>query len=109
MPAREGMSPRHAQVHAGLAAGQGIQRGHVNLTEHLYGDGIPPWSSGAGRAPFTSRLPTGRLDLTSPDEAYRRHVDRVLALARLRGILVIAFPAHLGHQFPRSPASADPW
>ena len=76
---------------------KGFNAIYVRLIEHRYSVHVPPWSNRAGDAPFDGRLSTGEFDLTSPNEAYWHHVDRMLAIAHGKGFLVIGFPAYLGH------------
>ena len=70
---------------------------YVNLIEHAFSDQSPAWNNRAGEPPFSAALPDGPLDLTRPNEAYWRHVDRVLALAQEKNMVVVAFPAYVGY------------
>lgn len=70
---------------------------YVSLIEHAFSDQTPAWNNRAGEPPFSATLPGGQLDLTKPNEAYWHHVDRVLALAHEKNMVVMAFPAYVGY------------
>jgi hypothetical protein len=51
-----------------------------------------------GNFPFSRNLQGNMADFTFPDEAYFRHVDKVLRLAQKYGILVMMTPAYMGYK-----------
>jgi len=63
----------------------------VNLLEHKFTAHAP--ADAAGDQPFTAAG-----DFSTPNEAYFRHVDRILEEADAKGILVMLAPAYLGFE-----------
>ena len=49
-----------------------------------------------GTLPFTNRLASGSYDLTTPNEAYFAHVDRILNLAATNGLQLMLGPLDTG-------------
>jgi VanZ family protein len=69
----------------------------VNLLCTTYTGGRADASTFDGVLPFTSMLPSSdTYDLTTPNEAYFLHVDRVLRLAASHGIMVLLDPIETG-------------
>jgi hypothetical protein len=84
---------------------QGFNAVLINLIERLFAANAPRDLSGA--EPFTTLG-----DFTTPNESYWAHAERVVDLARERGILVIAYPAFLGYPQPHYPGyegQAEGW
>ena len=78
-----------AQVYLADRQRRGINTILVNLIEHKFSDQPP--ANVAGDAPFTTAG-----DLSTPNEAYFAHADRVIDLAAAHGIAVMLFPSYLG-------------
>jgi hypothetical protein len=69
----------------------------VELLCTTYTGGRADGSQIDGTLPFTATLPgTASYDLTTPNDAYFRHVDRLLAMAASRGIMVLLDPIDTG-------------
>lgn len=84
---------------------QGFNVVLINLIEHLFAADAP--RNLRGDEPFTTPG-----DFTTPNEAYWAHAERVLDLARARGIIVIAYPSFLGYPDPHYPGyegQAEGW
>jgi hypothetical protein len=84
---------------------QGFNVVLINLIEHLFAADAPRNLS--GDEPFTTPG-----DFTTPGEAYWAHAERVLDLARARGIIVLAYPSFLGYPQPHYPGyegQAEGW
>jgi hypothetical protein len=84
---------------------QGFNVVLINLIEHLFAADAPRTLN--GDEPFTTPG-----DFTTPNEAYWAHAERVLDLARARGIIVIAYPTFLGYPNPHYPGyegQAEGW
>jgi hypothetical protein len=84
---------------------QGFNLVLINLIEHLFAADAPRNLN--GDEPFTTPG-----DFTTPNEAYWAYAERVLGLARERGIIVIAYPSFLGYPQPHYPGyegQAEGW
>ena len=68
----------------------------INLLCNTYTGGPTNGSTFDGILPFTSTLPSGSYNLTTPNEAYFAHVDRVLTLAAQQGLQVMLDPIETG-------------
>jgi hypothetical protein len=69
----------------------------VNLLCATYTGGRPDGSTIDGILPFTGTIPsTSSFDLTTPNEAYFAHVDRVIELAAAYGMQVLLDPCETG-------------
>src|SRR5579871_2306719 len=68
----------------------------INLLCNTYTGGQADGSTFDGIPPFSNTLVTGSYDLTTPNEAYFAHVDRILASAAQYGLLVILDPIETG-------------
>jgi hypothetical protein len=72
----------------------------ANLIEHWFNGetlAYPEASRNkAGDYPFSGKLNEG-IDFTTPNEAYFKHVDLVLSIARQYGFLVLMTPAYMGY------------
>src|SRR5438874_8828266 len=68
----------------------------VNLIERLFSADAP--RNLLGDEPFTRPG-----DFTTPHESYMAHAERILELARARGITVILYPAFLGYPYHHHP------
>jgi hypothetical protein len=69
----------------------------VNLLCSTYTGGRADASTFDGILPFTATLPAnGQPDLTTPNEPYFAHVDRVLAIAAQHGIQILLDPCETG-------------
>lgn len=73
----------------------------VNLIERLFSADAP--RNTMGDEPF---LTPG--DFTTPSEPYMAHAERILGLARARGITVILYPAFLGYPYHHDPDDSRP-
>jgi 2-hydroxychromene-2-carboxylate isomerase len=78
-----------AQMYLADRERRGVNTILVNLIEHKFSDRPP--ANAAGDAPF--KTPG---DLSTPNDAYFSHADKVLDLAAKHGIAVMLFPAYLG-------------
>ena len=68
----------------------------INFIERLFATDAP--RNLMGDEPFTTPG-----DFTTPNESYMAHAERILDLARARGIIVILYPAFLGYPRPHYP------
>jgi hypothetical protein len=68
----------------------------VELLCNEYTGGRTDGSTLDGTLPFTNTLPGGSYDLTSPNETYFAHVDRIVKLAATNGIQVMLDPIDTG-------------
>jgi hypothetical protein len=69
----------------------------INLLCNTYTFGRADGSTFDGTLPFTSTIPsTSSYDLSTTNEAYFAHVDRVLTLAANHGLLVLLDPIETG-------------
>jgi hypothetical protein len=69
----------------------------VNLLCTTYTGGRPDGSTLDGVLPFTDTLPgTGSYDLSTPNEAYFAHMDRLLELAAAHGLQLLLDPIETG-------------
>jgi hypothetical protein len=69
----------------------------INLLCNPYTGGLTDGSTFDGILPFTNTVPfTSSYDLTTPNEAYFAHVDRILNLAAQYGLLVLFDPIETG-------------
>jgi hypothetical protein len=75
---------------------QGFNAVLINLIEHLFATHAP--CDLDGTEPFTTPG-----DFTTPNEAYWAHAERVVDLARDRGIIAILYPTFLGYPDPHYP------
>jgi hypothetical protein len=84
------LSVADAATYFSVRAAQGFNAAWVNLL--CTNGGRPDATTFDGIAPFTSTLPTGAYDLTSPNEAYFQRVDDILDAAAGQGILIYLNP-----------------
>ena len=74
----------------------------VNLLEHWFKGETLAYPAASlnqdGNFPFTVNLQGNIPDFTAPNEAYFRHVDKVLHMARKYGFLVMVTPAYMGYE-----------
>jgi hypothetical protein len=75
---------------------QGFNAVLINLIERLFAADAPRDLSGA--EPFTTPG-----DFTTPNESYWAHAERIVELARERGIIAFLYPAFLGYPQPHYP------
>ena len=75
---------------------QGFNAVLINLIERLFATDAPRDLSGA--EPFTTPG-----DFTTPNESYWAHAERIVELARERGIIAFLYPAFLGYPQPHYP------
>jgi Protein of unknown function (DUF4038)/Putative collagen-binding domain of a collagenase len=68
----------------------------VNLIERLFAAQAPRNRSGA--EPFETAG-----DFATPNETYMAHAERILRLARDRGMIIVLYPAFLGYPRPHYP------
>lgn len=80
---------------------QGFNVVLVNLIERLFAVDAP--RNLMGDEPFTTPG-----DFTTPNESYMAHAERILDLARARGITVILYPAFLGYPYHHDPVGSRP-
>ncbi len=79
----------------------GFNTAWVNLLCTTYTGGRPDASTEDGVVPFTATLPgSDRYDLTTPNDAYFAHVDRILRLAASHGIQLLLDPIETGGFLP---------
>jgi hypothetical protein len=91
------ISEAEAEMFFANRAGYGFNTCWVNLLCATYTGGRPDGSTIDGVRPFLSDLPgTSSPDLTTPNEAYFAHVDRVLGLAAAHGIQILLDPCETG-------------
>ena len=84
---------------------QGFNVMLISLIERLFAVDAP--RNLMGDEPFTTPG-----DFTTPNESYMAHAERILDLARARGIIVILYPAFLGYPQPHYPGyggQAEGW
>ncbi|HET8933654.1 MAG TPA: DUF4038 domain-containing protein [Polyangiales bacterium] len=91
----QSLSTEDARSYLDQLAGRGwntVMVSIISYDERMPGD-PPSWR---GNDPFTVRW-----DFSKPNEAYFKHADEILKLARERGMLVTLVPSYLG--FPDDP------
>jgi hypothetical protein len=90
------LSESDAAAYLADRATNGFNSVWVLLLCNGYTGGRPDGSTLDGTMPFTNTLPGGSYDLTSPNEAYFAHVDRIVKLAATNGIQVMLDPIETG-------------
>lgn len=91
------LSEADAQTFLADRGTKGFNAVWINLLCNTYTGGRADGSTFDGMLPFTNTVPlTSSYDLTTPNEAYFAHVDRVLNLAAQQGLLVLFDPIETG-------------